>query len=334
MKIIGEIGQAHDGSLGAAHALVDAIADAGADAVKFQTHIAEAESSIDEPWRTKFSDQDESRYAYWQRMEFTPDQWYGLKKHVEARKLVFMSSPFSVEAVDLLEQLDIEIWKVPSGEVSNPLVLQRILKTRKPILLSSGLSNWTDIDRVVKQIRAAGVEFGILQCTTSYPTKPEEVGLNVLAEIKSRYGCATGLSDHSGKVYAGLAAATLGADWLECHIALSRQSFGPDVTSSITPAELTELVLGAKWIEKAVNHPLAKDSIERERYELVQVFTQSLVAKRDLEAGHILTMADLTSRKPGVGIPVKSIHTVIGRQMAESVATGEFLKEADFLVEG
>jgi N,N'-diacetyllegionaminate synthase len=126
--IIGEVAQAHDGSLGMAHAFIDAIANAGADAVKFQTHIAKAESTPAEPWRVKFSQQDATRMDYWRRMEFTGEQWSGLKRHAEERGLLFISSPFSVEAADLLDRLDIKLWKIASGEVNNQPLFDRCWK--------------------------------------------------------------------------------------------------------------------------------------------------------------------------------------------------------------
>ena len=138
--VIGEVSQSHDGSLGMAHAFIDAIAKAGADAVKFQTHIAAAESTPQEPWRVKFSKQDASRYDYWKRMEFTSEQWQGLADHAQEKGLIFLSSPFSVEAVGLLERIGMPAWKVASGEVNNKVLLDAMLKTRKPILLSSGMS--------------------------------------------------------------------------------------------------------------------------------------------------------------------------------------------------
>src|ERR687890_906986 len=137
--IIGEVAQTHDGSLGLAHAFIDAIADAGADGVKFQTHIAAAESTPGEPWRVRFSRQDESRYDYWKRMEFTEEQWKGLKEHAEERGVLFLSSPFSVEAAEMLERLGIKAWKVASGEVSNPVLLDYLIDTGKPILISTGM---------------------------------------------------------------------------------------------------------------------------------------------------------------------------------------------------
>jgi hypothetical protein len=138
--VVGEVAQAHDGSLGTAHAYIDAIADAGADAVKFQTHIAAAESTAAEPWRVRFSPQDATRYDYWKRMEFTPEQWAGLSDHAKARKLTFLSTPFSFEAVDLLERLDIAAWKVGSGELTN--APSSFISLPRPAVRSSSRAAW------------------------------------------------------------------------------------------------------------------------------------------------------------------------------------------------
>src|SRR4051794_9997433 len=179
--IIGEVAQSHDGSLGMAHAFIDAIADAGADAIKFQTHIAAAESTPGEPWRVKFSRQDKTRYDYWKRMEFTEDQWNGLKEHADERGLMFLSSPFSVEAIDLLERVGVAAWKVASGEVNNFPALDRILATRLPVILSSGMSPLHELDEAVARVKASGVDLTILQCTSAYPCPPEKIGLNLLS---------------------------------------------------------------------------------------------------------------------------------------------------------
>src|SRR4051812_39434943 len=152
--IIGEVALTHDGSLGLAHAFVDAIADAGADAVKFQTHIAAAESTPSEPFRVKFSRQDKTRYDYWKRMEFTEEGWRGLAEHAHERGIVFLSSPFSIEAVDLLERVGMPLWKIASGETSNTMLLDRILDTGKPVLLSTGMSPIEEIDTAVAHVRS------------------------------------------------------------------------------------------------------------------------------------------------------------------------------------
>jgi len=235
--IVAEVAQSHDGSLGFAHAFIDAIANAGADAVKFQTHIAAAESTPAEPWRVKFSPQDATRYDYWRRMEFAEEQWRGLKRHAEDRGLIFLSSPFSAEAVELLERIGMVAWKVASGEVSNAPLLERLLATGRPILLSSGMSPLAELDATVARAQAVPVPIAVLQCTTAYPCPPERIGLNLLPIFRDRYGCPVGLSDHSGTIFAGLAAATLGCDVLEVHVTLSREMFGPDVPASVTTTE-------------------------------------------------------------------------------------------------
>jgi N,N'-diacetyllegionaminate synthase len=163
--IIAEIAQAHDGSLGILHSYIDAVSDTGADAIKFQVHIAEAESSEFEPFRVNFSYIDKTRYDYWKRMEFSLTQWQEIKEHCEKRNLEFICSPFSLAAVDLLEQIEIKKYKIGSGEVSNLLMLEKIAKTNKDIILSSGMSSFQDLDNTVNFIKSFGNKLAILQCT-------------------------------------------------------------------------------------------------------------------------------------------------------------------------
>ena len=175
--IIGEIAQAHDGSLGTCHAYIDAISNAGGDAVKFQTHIAEAESTPAEPWRIKFSPQDATRFDYWKRMEFSEEQWAELKKHADERGLLFISSPFSMQAFALLSRIGVTAWKVASGEVTNLQMLDQMIASRLPILLSTGMSPIIEIDGLVERIRKNCSSYAVLQCTSMYPTPPEKLGL-------------------------------------------------------------------------------------------------------------------------------------------------------------
>jgi N,N'-diacetyllegionaminate synthase len=327
--IVGEIAQAHDGSLGIAHSYVDAIADAGADAVKFQTHIAEAESTLAEPWRVKFSRQDSTRYAYWKRMEFTEEQWHGLKKHADERGLKFLSSPFSVEAVELLSRVGVAAWKIASGELSNTPMIDRILKTRWPLVLSSGMSSLSELDPLVKRAKAEGVPLAVLQCTSLYPCPPEKIGLNMIPFFRERYECAVGLSDHSGTIYPGLASAMLGIDMLEVHVTLSREMFGPDVPASITTPELRQLVDGVRFIERMLAHPLDKDASALEMKPLRDLFTKSVVARVDLPAGSILREEDLTLKKPGTGIPAARLQQLVGRSLRRPVKADQILVESD-----
>lgn len=328
--IIAEIAQAHDGSLGAAHAYIEAAAHAGADAVKFQTHIAEAESSIAEPWRVKFSMQDATRYDYWKRMEFTEEQWAGLRVHAEQAGLQFLSSPFSVEAAQLLRRVGVRGWKIASGEVNNVALFDFILDTSLPVLLSTGMSRMAEIDRAVARVQSSGVPLTVFQCTSAYPCPEERIGLNLLAAFRERYGCGVGLSDHSGKIHAGLAAAALGADAIEVHLTFSRECFGPDVPASLTCPELKQLVEGVRAIERMLANPVDKDQAAAEMEPVRSIFTKSVVARADLSPGMVLSAAHVTLKKPGTGIPAERLPELIGRRLARPVKSGQFLEEADF----
>lgn len=328
LQLIAEIGQAHDGSLGQAHAYIDALAQTGVTAVKFQVHIAEAESSPFETFRVNFSFEDETRYDYWRRMEFTPAQWIGLKAHCDEKGVEFLASPFSLRAVELLERVGVQRYKVGSGEVSNLLMLDRIARTGKPVILSSGLSTYAHLDATMAFLAPYKNHISILQCTTSYPTRPEELGLNVIGEIKSRYGCPTGLSDHSGAIYPGIAAVALGAELLEFHAVFDRRSFGPDARASLEIAEVSELVAGARVVATALAHPMDKTQLASAG--LRNLFGKSLAVNRTMSAGETIALDDLESKKPADrGIPASRFREVVGRRLANTLEQWDFLSESD-----
>ncbi len=329
MFVIAEVGQAHEGSLGMALAYIDALADAGVDAVKFQVHIAEAESSIYEPFRVKFSQQDKTRFDYWKRMEFSPEQWKILKSRCDEKGVEFLASPFSNAAVDLLEETGVSRYKVGSGEVNNFLLLEKIARTGKPVILSSGMSSFEEIDNTTRFLKERKVSYSILQCTTSYPTKPENYGLNVIGELKERYNVPVGFSDHSARKAACIAAASLGAEILEFHAVFSRKSFGPDAGASLEINEIQELVESVRIIEKAQENPVNKKN-NSEYTELKNIFEKSLAVNKDLSEGHILTFEDLEAKKPkNKGIAASDFRKVIGSQLSISKNQWEFLNEKD-----
>ncbi len=313
-----------------AHAYIEALAATGVNAVKFQTHIADAESSEFEPFRVNFSYEDKTRLDYWRRMEFTPEQWVGLKAHCEEKGMEFMSSPFSLEAVDLLEKLDVKRYKIGSGEVSNKLMLERIARTGKPVILSSGMSSFAELDETTLFLKEKQVEYSVLQCTTAYPTEPARWGLNVMGELKQRYGVPVGFSDHSGDIYACLAAVTLGAEIIEFHVVFDKQMFGPDAGSSLTMDQIKQLVEGVGQITKAQNSPL--DKTDNSQFaELKEIFEKSLAINKALPAGHALTLDDLESKKPrGKGLEAGLFKEVIGKKLKHPLTRGSFLNREDF----
>ena len=327
--IIGEVGLAHDGSLGYAHAFIDEVARAGADAVKFQTHIAAAESTAAEPFRVTFSPSDATRYDYWKRLEFSEAQWQGLANHARDHGLIFLSSPFSREAVEMLTRVGMTMWKIGSGEVNNLPLLDVMIATGRPILLSSGMSDIAELDKAVDRVRQAGLPLAVLQCTTAYPCPPERIGLNMIPVFRERYKCFAGLSDHSGTIYPGIAAAAIGADVLEVHVTMSRGMFGPDVPASVITEELRLLVDGVRFVERMRAHPVDKDAAARDLAPLRDIFTKSLVAQGPLAAGTVLTEAHLAMKKPGTGISADRLSSVLGRRLRRPLAPDEQLRVDD-----
>ncbi len=328
--VVAEIAQAHEGSLGMAHAYIDAVADAGVDAVKFQTHIAEAESTIDEPWRVKFSYQDRTRYEYWKRMEFTPIQWQGLAEHARQKNILFFSSPFSLEAVDLLEILNIPIWKIGSGEITNKPLIEKILKTGKPIFISTGMGTLEELDTCIQWIKDAGNQFVVLQCTSAYPCPPEKVGLNLLEFYHDRYQSFVGFSDHSGTIYPGVIATYLGASVIEVHVTFSEKAFGPDVEASLTIDELRNLVGGVNFASELLANPVEALSYQNEFSDLRKVFYKSIVAKKDLSVGSVITESDVMFKKPGSGISPARLDEFLGRKLIKAVSKDQQLKDEYF----
>lgn len=327
--VIAEIAQSHDGSLGMAHAYIDAVADAGADAVKFQTHIARAESTYDEPWRLKFSKQDATRYDYWRRMEFSREQWRGLSDHAREKGLIFLSSPFSVEAVEMLSSFDMPFWKVASGEIGNYELMEAIWATKKPILFSTGMCSNNELDSVVERTKAFGIQYSVFQCTSEYPCLPQEWGLNLIQEIREKYHCPVGFSDHSGGIIAGLSAITLGVSFLEVHVTFSRGMFGPDVSASVSIDELRTLVQGARQIRDALEHKVNKDENSQRLKPMRKIFGRSWALKDDLPGGTILKREHLTLKKPGSGIPYEELGGLINRRLRANKQNNRLLTWED-----
>jgi len=327
--LIAEIAQAHDGSLGILHSYIDAVATTGVQAIKFQMHIAEAESSIHEPFRVKFSYEDATRYEYWKRMEFTLEQWKEIKLHCDKVGLDFICSPFSNLAVDWLEEVGVQSYKIGSGEVNNLLLLEKVVRTGKPIIISSGMSSFKELDQTVTFLKSKNARFSILQCTTAYPTKPEEYGLNIINELKNRYHVPVGFSDHSAKIATGIAAVALGAEILEFHVVFHRSLFGPDAKASLTIEETKQLVEAVNDIYIAHNNPIDKNSSDNFK-ELKSIFEKSLALNKNVPKGHVITFDDLESKKPkGYGISATDFEKVIGRKLNKDKLQWNFLNEED-----
>lgn len=324
--VIAEIGSVHDGSVGNALALVDAAAAAGADAVKFQTHIADAETLPDAPSPAYFTS--ESRIEYFTRTGFTLAQWKTLKARCDERGVMFLSSPFSEEAVDLLEQVGLERYKIPSGEVSNIPLLRRIASLRKPVILSSGMSSWQELDAAVAAIRTVHNDLTVLNCTSEYPCPDERVGLNVMVEMRERYGVPVGLSDHTLDPFASFAAVTLGASLIEKHFTFSRLMYGSDARHSMEPGQFAEMVRGIRAIERMRDATVDKADVSRFA-SMKQIFEKSIVTRVELPSGTVITREMLAFKKPGDGVPAAAVDEIVGRRVVRTVAANTRIRLQD-----
>ncbi len=329
IDVIAEIGQAHDGSVGLLHSLIDAIAATGVDAIKFQMHIADAESCAHDEFRVPFSRVDATRMDYWRRMELSQEQWGEVKAHCESLDCEFLCTPFSIEAVERLELLGVRRYKVGSGDLSNPLLLDAIGSTGKSVIVSSGMSSFEELDTAVERLKKHGVSIAIMQCTSEYPVPAERWGLNVLTEMGVRYGLPYGLSDHSGTIYPALAAAALGAALIEVHATFDRQMFGPDTTSSLTISELASMVQGVRDIRASLNSPVDKSDTE-DLARMRRLFGRSLTVRRDMSVGEVIAVEDLECTKPaGLGVSPFVYESVIGRRIVRPLQRGNFVNEED-----
>jgi len=327
VSILAEIGSVHDGSFGNACKLIEAAAAAGADVVKFQTHIARAETLRSAPAPPYF--QGESRYEYFERTSFALDQWRRLKAHCEEHGVEFLSSPFSIEAVELLEQVGVARYKVGSGEITNLPMLEVIAQTGKPVILSSGMSSWAELDAAVETIRKHHDHITLLQCTSEYPCPYEEVGLNVMLEMRERYSLPVGLSDHTLTNYAAFAAVTLGATVIEKHFTFSRLMYGSDARHSLEPVEFADLVRGVRAIEMILAHPVDKNAVAIRLRPMKEIFEKSIVTVVDIRAGTIIEESMLAIKKPGTGIAASRLPEIIGRTARRDIRADSVLREED-----
>lgn len=316
ITIIAEIGSVHDGSIGNALKAVQAAAACGADVVKFQTHIAEAETLADAPMPLYFKG--ESRMEYFHRTAFSLPQWKQVAQHCLEHGIRFLSSPFSLEAVDLLEEVGLEIYKIPSGEVSNLPLLERVAATGKKVYLSSGMSNWAELDQAVSALRKGG-PLVIMQCSSAYPCAPARVGLNVMLEMQQRYGLPVGLSDHTLGHAACISAAALGATVVEKHFTFSRLMYGSDAQHSLEPDEFKAFCSHVKEAAIIRANPVDKDDLQYYQ-DMKRIFEKSVVTARAVQAGHSLQFADLAFKKPGDGIPAARYTELLGRQVRHTLA--------------
>jgi N,N'-diacetyllegionaminate synthase len=329
--IIAEIGQGHKNSIKEAKKLIDLTARSGADIIKFQTHYADAESTYDEKFRKGFNFKHKTRFDYWKSCEFTKNEWRELKRYSNKKKLIFTSSPFSEKAFFVLKSIGVNIWKIGSGEFYSEELINLICKTKDPIILSTGLSNWKEITKKVNLFKKLKKNFVLLQCTTQYPLPLKDVGMNIVYEMKERFDCPVGLSDHSGSIFPSLLALSDNTTQIiEAHVAKKNNKTNPDNSSSISFDQLAFICNYRDKLEILKNSKVNKDLVSQKLLSTRKLFTKSLALKKDLKKGKILKKENLSFKKPGSGLGRSEIKKILGKKAKQNISKNQLLKRSFF----
>jgi len=329
IRIIAEAGVNHNGDMQIAKQLIDAASEAGADYVKFQTFIASKLVSADAP---KAAYQQEGgtgdkQLEMLQKLELSPEQHIELAEHCRKKNIHFLSTAFDLESVDLLINLGITLFKVPSGEITNLPYLKKIGSLGKNVILSTGMCVMEEIREAIDVLVTAGTDrknITVLHCTTDYPTKMQDVNLNAMLSIREQLGVNIGYSDHTLGIEVPVAAAALGAQVIEKHFTLDRTLPGPDHKASLEPAELKSMVTAIRNIEAALGS--AEKQPTATELENRIVARKSIHIAKELPQGHVITEADLAMKRPGTGISPMLLENVLGKRTRSALSEGQLLK--------
>lgn len=312
--VIAEAGVNYNGSLDLAYKMVDEAVKSGADIVKFQTGIPEnvmsryAEKAEYQKETTGFC---ESQLDMVKKLMLNFSDFIPLKKYCEDKGIKFLSTPFDLDSIDFLDSLGCDLWKIPSGEITNLPYLLKIARTGKPIIMSTGMSNIEEIGEALKVLKNNGSdEITLLHCTTEYPTPFTEVNLNAMLTLRDTFGCRVGYSDHTLGIEVPIAAVALGASVIEKHFTLSRNMEGPDHRASLEPNELQNMVEAIRNIEVALGNGIKEPSAS-ERKNMV-IARKSIIAAKKICKGDLLTEDNLTTKRPGNGISPMKWFDVLG----------------------
>lgn len=325
--IIAEAGVNHNGSLDMARQLVDAAVESGSDAVKFQTFKADELVTPDAPkaeYQMRTTDGTESQYEMIRRLELTLEMHQKLIEYCHERGILFMSSPFDESSADLLDDFDVPVFKIPSGEITNLPFLAHVAAKGKPMIVSTGMANLAEVETAIETIRyAGGKEVVLLQCVSNYPAEPAQANLRAMKTMEQKFEVPIGYSDHTQGIEVAIAAAALGATVIEKHFTLDRSLPGPDHEASLEPGELDAMVKGIRIAEAALGTgdkvPFASEA------STADVARKSLVAAIDISAGTVLTKELVGIKRPGTGLPPAMRAEIIGKTIRTALAAGTLI---------
>lgn len=326
--IIAEAGVNHNGSLNLAKRLVDVAAEAGADIVKFQTFDADqlvTKTAIKAEYQVNNTRDSSSQYEMLKKLELSADMHVELIKYCRSKDIEFLSTPFDLDSIQYLDDLGIRIWKIPSGEITNYPYLQAIGKTRKPVIMSTGMSTLDEVREAIGVLKSEGLmDITLLHCNTQYPTPMCDVNLSAMHTLKDVFALPVGYSDHTLGIEVPIAAVAMGASVIEKHFTVDKMLEGPDHIASLSPDELKDMVNAIRNIEKAIGdgekRPTASEG------ENIAVARKSIVARNKIYKGEVFSNDNITTKRPGNGISPMRWNEVVGK-----VATRDF--EVDELIE-
>ena len=326
--IIAEAGVNHNGCLELAKKLALTAKNCGADIVKFQT--AKLDSLVSKhaymaDYQKKNIGTEMSQRDMLQKLLLTYDEFTELAAYCREINMCFLSTPFDLESIDFLKKLGCDMWKIPSGEITNYPYLVEIAKTGRNIILSTGMSTLQEVDEALAVLQGNGAgRITLLHCTTNYPTPMEDVNLNAMITLRDKYGCAVGYSDHTKGIEVPIAAVALGAEVIEKHFTLDCHMEGPDHKASLEPDELEAMVRGIRNIEKALGNGIKTPS-ESEKANIA-VARKIIIAADNIRAGDILTKDNLTTKRPGTGISPMRWNEILGTRAVRDFEEDELIE--------
>lgn len=325
--IIAEVGVNHNGDIKIAQKMIDEAKKAGCDCVKFQTFVADNLVTKEAPkaqYQKETTGENETQYEMLKKLELSLEDFRILKEYCDFSQIDFLSTPFDEQSVDILEDLGIDKYKIPSGEITNKPLIEYIAKTKKEILLSTGMSTIDEIQEAMDWIEFYHTNISLFHCTSSYPTPYQDVNMNALITLKKRFDKPIGYSDHTQGIEISLMAVAMGAQLIEKHFTLDRNMEGPDHKASLEPSELKELVDKTRNIEQAFGNDIKQPTEQELQTKLVA--RKSLVASKTLNIGDVITKLDIVCKRPGIGIPPKFYNEVLGKEVVESITKDSLIE--------
>jgi len=326
--IIAEAGVNHNGSIKTAKKMIDRAAECGADAIKFQTFKSEnlvSKTAKKAEYQINNTSNYDSQFIMLKKLELSFDSFKELNVYCKSKNILFLSTPFDMESIEFLESIDMNIWKIPSGEITNLPYLIKIANTRKSVIMSTGMSNTDEIEEAVKLLKNNGAgEIKLLHCNTEYPTPYEDVNLRAMQTLRKKFKCEVGYSDHTQGIEVSIAAAALGANIIEKHFTLDKDMEGPDHKASIEPDEVKEMIKSIRNIEKALGTDEKKVSGSERKN--ISIARKSIVAKKNIKKGEILSEDNIAAKRPGDGISPMKWFDVIGKTAARDFEEDELIE--------